>query len=247
MEWFLGSVAVSGKQTNAWPSGDRPAKAHGGKQLTGAPAVLRLQSRTAFGIGRPSAACGRLPYGCGCSSGVEHNLAKVGVVGSNPIARSIFQRLFEDLTWLAFAGEVSWRHWHLISRSAIRSRSHPPVFGTMARQSGHRLFVSALKHFQGRIRRRAPRSAALSNSAARAMPTKGRTSRFSSGPAGQCPIASAPRVRESAAPMRPFGVARMELADVPGRRCSMTCPRVFKASSVTCGQPGSTKTWLGSH
>jgi hypothetical protein len=28
------------------------------------------------------------PYGCGCSSGVEHNLAKVGVVGSNPIARS---------------------------------------------------------------------------------------------------------------------------------------------------------------
>ena len=24
----------------------------------------------------------------GCSSGVEHNLAKVGVVGSNPIARS---------------------------------------------------------------------------------------------------------------------------------------------------------------
>src|SRR5439155_8762730 len=28
--------------------------------------------------------------GCGCSSGVEHNLAKVGVVGSNPIARSSF-------------------------------------------------------------------------------------------------------------------------------------------------------------
>ncbi len=26
----------------------------------------------------------------GCSSGVEHNLAKVGVVGSNPIARSNF-------------------------------------------------------------------------------------------------------------------------------------------------------------
>ena len=25
---------------------------------------------------------------CGCSSVVEHNLAKVGVVGSNPIARS---------------------------------------------------------------------------------------------------------------------------------------------------------------
>ncbi len=29
-----------------------------------------------------------IKFGCGCSSGVEHNLAKVGVVGSNPIARS---------------------------------------------------------------------------------------------------------------------------------------------------------------
>src|SRR4051794_3814749 len=28
---------------------------------------------------------------CGCSSGVEHNLAKVGVGGSNPLARSIVQ------------------------------------------------------------------------------------------------------------------------------------------------------------
>src|SRR5262249_12960232 len=28
----------------------------------------------------------------GCSSGVEHNLAKVGVVGSNPIARSNFSQ-----------------------------------------------------------------------------------------------------------------------------------------------------------
>jgi hypothetical protein len=27
---------------------------------------------------------------CGCSSGVEHNLAKVGVEGSNPFARSNF-------------------------------------------------------------------------------------------------------------------------------------------------------------
>ena len=29
---------------------------------------------------------------CGCSSGVEHNLAKVGVEGSNPFARSIFSK-----------------------------------------------------------------------------------------------------------------------------------------------------------
>ena len=29
---------------------------------------------------------------CGCSSGVEHNLAKVGVGGSNPLARSRFKK-----------------------------------------------------------------------------------------------------------------------------------------------------------
>ena len=29
-------------------------------------------------------------FGCGCSSGVEHDLAKVGVEGSNPFARSRF-------------------------------------------------------------------------------------------------------------------------------------------------------------
>jgi hypothetical protein len=33
--------------------------------------------------------------GCGCSSGVEHNLAKVGVEGSNPFARS---RIFIDIS-----------------------------------------------------------------------------------------------------------------------------------------------------
>ena len=33
----------------------------------------------------------------GRSSGVEHNLAKVGVVGSNPIARSRFSKRYNDL------------------------------------------------------------------------------------------------------------------------------------------------------
>src|SRR5580704_13608719 len=33
---------------------------------------------------------GDAAHGCGCSSGVEHNLAKVGVEGSNPFARSKF-------------------------------------------------------------------------------------------------------------------------------------------------------------
>ena len=34
--------------------------------------------------------------GCGCSSGVEHNLAKVGVEGSNPFARSKNAGLFNN-------------------------------------------------------------------------------------------------------------------------------------------------------
>ena len=45
-----------------------------------------LQSRRGFGhIGAAAAPC----RASGCSSGVEHNLAKVGVEGSNPFARSI--------------------------------------------------------------------------------------------------------------------------------------------------------------
>ena len=39
----------------------------------------------------------RLPaagvFGCGCSSGVEHDLAKVGVEGSNPFARSSLSKM----------------------------------------------------------------------------------------------------------------------------------------------------------
>ena len=31
----------------------------------------------------------------GCSSGVEHNLAKVGVEGSNPFARSKFSKTYD--------------------------------------------------------------------------------------------------------------------------------------------------------
>jgi hypothetical protein len=59
----------------------------------GAPMKRRagwLQRLRPFGIGarwsgRPLA---RPDFGCGCSSGVEHDLAKVGVEGSNPFARS---------------------------------------------------------------------------------------------------------------------------------------------------------------
>jgi hypothetical protein len=49
------------------------------------PAALWHSKATArvFGPG-----CRLTLLGCGCSSGVEHNLAKVGVEGSNPFARS---------------------------------------------------------------------------------------------------------------------------------------------------------------
>ena len=55
---------------------------------------------------------------CGCSSGVEHNLAKVGVEGSNPFTRSILsyhlckvynglRRLFFYFLSCIFAGIVT--------------------------------------------------------------------------------------------------------------------------------------------
>src|SRR5581483_9767919 len=49
----------------------------------------RLQRGRAFGIGRPRwPPLAADPQGRGCSSGVEHDLDKVGVEGSNPFARS---------------------------------------------------------------------------------------------------------------------------------------------------------------
>src|SRR3954451_21889091 len=56
-----------------------------------------LHSRCAFGIALPvaGASCRRqFLKGCGCSSVVEHDLAKVGVEGSSPFARS---NLLKDL------------------------------------------------------------------------------------------------------------------------------------------------------
>ena len=49
-----------------------------------------LHSRSAFGIGLPLTANVCRHLGCGCSSVVEHDLAKVGVEGSSPFARSKF-------------------------------------------------------------------------------------------------------------------------------------------------------------
>ena len=51
-----------------------------------------LQSGQPFGyrngLGGRDRDFGQFSNGCGCSSGVEHDLAKVGVEGSNPFARS---------------------------------------------------------------------------------------------------------------------------------------------------------------
>ncbi len=52
-----------------------------------------LHSRSAFGIGLPLTASVRRHLGCGCSSVVEHDLAKVGVEGSSPFARSRFSSM----------------------------------------------------------------------------------------------------------------------------------------------------------
>src|SRR5882724_5153509 len=48
----------------------------------------RLQMQPPFGIASLRRSSPPCPNGCGCSSGVEHDLAKVGVEGSNPFARS---------------------------------------------------------------------------------------------------------------------------------------------------------------
>ncbi len=52
----------------------------------------------------------------GRSSGVEHNLAKVGVEGSNPFARSSFQRfhgseMFRSKAWILGCAKKSPMRW----------------------------------------------------------------------------------------------------------------------------------------
>ena len=60
------------------------------------PGVLQTAGPFGIGDGRTRLRLGPAP-GCGCSSGVEHNLAKVGVVGSNPIARSNSSNVVPDV------------------------------------------------------------------------------------------------------------------------------------------------------
>src|SRR5205807_3906916 len=65
-----------------------------------------LHSRCAFGIALALSASDRRHPGCGCSSVVEHDLAKVGVEGSSPFARSrtspFFKALLQKATGLAW-------------------------------------------------------------------------------------------------------------------------------------------------
>ena len=80
---FLGDVAQSADTAGRWP-GTAEQKTRGCIRGLFAP-YSEIRRRM------------RLRYGCGCSSGVEHNLAKVGVEGSNPFARSRFKPLKTDV------------------------------------------------------------------------------------------------------------------------------------------------------
>src|SRR5436309_2322336 len=70
-------------------SGDSASMASRSRDLT---LFGLLHSRCAFGIALALPASDRRHPGCGCSSVVEHDLAKVGVEGSSPFARSNFSQ-----------------------------------------------------------------------------------------------------------------------------------------------------------
>src|SRR5208282_4482701 len=72
-------------------------------------------------------AAGGDAVGCGCSSGVEHNLAKVGVEGSNPFARSKFPQGSQAL-------RTALRGRFLLPRPGLRNR------GSMGEAAGSRLW-----------------------------------------------------------------------------------------------------------
>src|SRR5262245_52034196 len=72
-------------------AGERATRGHGAPMKPRAGWLQRLRP---FGIGARSSGrpLARPDFGRGCSSGVEHDLAKVGVEGSNPFARSNLTR-----------------------------------------------------------------------------------------------------------------------------------------------------------
>jgi len=85
-----------------------------------------LHSRSAFGIGLPLTASDRRHLGCGCSSVVEHDLAKVGVEGSSPFARSRFSQLAKR--WIQPTG----RPWAALSFVRLRQAGADAAEGITA-------------------------------------------------------------------------------------------------------------------
>src|SRR6267142_2459091 len=63
----------------------------------------------------------------------------------------------------------------------------------------------------------------------------------------QCPTASDPRVRGSAAPTMPCGVTAIELAEVRGTPCTSLWPRASSSWITSAGRPRSSETSSGSH
>ena len=81
-----------------------------------------LHSRSAFGIALPLTASDRRHLGCGCSSVVEHDLAKVGVEGSSPFARSRFFQMAKH--WIQPTGRL------LAAASFVRPRQADAAEGS---------------------------------------------------------------------------------------------------------------------
>ena len=63
----------------------------------------------------------------------------------------------------------------------------------------------------------------------------------------QCPAASAPGVRVSAAPTRPSGVRTIELTEVNGGDTVTLCPRASSALTIDSGKRASTTVSSGIH
>src|SRR4051812_28796598 len=76
--------------------------------------LLQLQSRAPFGIASRLTAFRPAAHGCGCSSGVEHDLAKVGVEGSNPFARSK-----PPSKQQASSDAIGWTSWYYVPVSSM--------------------------------------------------------------------------------------------------------------------------------
>src|SRR5579862_959818 len=90
-------------------------------------------------------------YGCGCSSGVEHNLAKVGVEGSNPFARSKDNKHLRNHAgeWRGLSGAPPGEPLRLSTRRAKpKSAGHLFVCGGACRASARRRLVPRRQHME---------------------------------------------------------------------------------------------------